>query len=253
MQISINELLEGKATIIKDKEYLATKDYVQPFLDKMKPFTNDFRVKVKVPDQITKDDDKDITFNRVLVEAVLPKEHTIDNHDEVIGFLYGLDIKKPIAKIYRGYLNRACTNLSVFQPQWLKVQEIEPETNVNFEVKELFNMENNFKLQLEGLKKTFFPREQMHEALGSWVDFCLTNTYDNGIHTVKLSPQLPIKAYKSLFIDQDSKYYVKESVEPTVFDVHEAMTQIITDDKKDLLSAFEKTIMVNQMMNLNLN
>src|SRR5690606_16844840 len=109
MQITVQELLQGKATIIKEKEYLSTKDYVQPFINKMKTFTNDFRIKVKLPDQITKDKDRDVTYNRVLIEAVLPANHTIHNHDEVIGFLYGLDIKKPIAKIYRGYLNRACT------------------------------------------------------------------------------------------------------------------------------------------------
>ena len=45
---------------------------------------------------------------------------------EVIGFLYGLDVRKPVVKIYRGYLNRACTNLCVFDHQWLNIQEIGP-------------------------------------------------------------------------------------------------------------------------------
>ena len=44
MKINIEDLLKGKATIIKDREYLPTKSYVEPFLERMSKFTNDFRV-----------------------------------------------------------------------------------------------------------------------------------------------------------------------------------------------------------------
>lgn len=67
-------------------------------------------------------DSTGITYNRVWIQAVLPPTHTIDGHDEVIGFLYGIDVKKPVVKIYRGYLNQACTNLTVFNPYWINVQ-----------------------------------------------------------------------------------------------------------------------------------
>ena len=36
MEITIELLLKGKSTIIKDKEFLSTSDYVKPFLDEMK-------------------------------------------------------------------------------------------------------------------------------------------------------------------------------------------------------------------------
>ena len=35
----------------------------------------------------------------------------IRDSDEVVGLVYGLDVRKPVVKIYRGGLNRACTNL----------------------------------------------------------------------------------------------------------------------------------------------
>ena len=38
MEITIELLLKGKSTIIKDKEFLSTSDYVKPFLDEMKKF-----------------------------------------------------------------------------------------------------------------------------------------------------------------------------------------------------------------------
>ena len=66
MEITIGKLLEGKSTIIKDKEYLATAEYVTPFLKIMSRFTKDFYCKVEVPKQVTVTDKKqDITYNRV--------------------------------------------------------------------------------------------------------------------------------------------------------------------------------------------
>ena len=57
MEITIDELLKGKATRIKKNEYLKTEAYVTPFLDKMSKLTNDFRIQVKLPDQVTKTKD----------------------------------------------------------------------------------------------------------------------------------------------------------------------------------------------------
>ena len=36
----------------------------------------------------------DLTYNRVLIQAVMPEQYCIDSHDEVVGFLYGIDVKK---------------------------------------------------------------------------------------------------------------------------------------------------------------
>ena len=110
MKLELSELLKGKATKIKDKEYFQTEAYVTPFLERMQKITNDFRVEVKLPDQITvtKKEDldfDDVTYNRVWIQAVLPESYTVDNHDEVIGMVYGIDTRKPVAKFYRGGLN----------------------------------------------------------------------------------------------------------------------------------------------------
>jgi hypothetical protein len=250
-EITINELLNGKATIIKNKSYLSTSDYVQPFLDKMKPFTSDFRVKVKLPDQITIGVSKDITYNRVLIEAVMPQDESADKeHDEVIGFIYGLDVRKPIAKIYRGLLNRACTNLSVFDPKWIEIQEVKPDESLKYNVKQLMELPNSSTTKLALLKKEFIDKEGLYKRLGEWVDRCLKSTYFNGIHSVKLSPSIAIDAYSSLYIDRDSKYFIEDSREASMFEIYNAFTQLITDDTKDIMNKFEKTILVNQILGL---
>ena len=66
MEITLNSLLEGKPTIIREKEYFATKDYIQPFVDEMSKFTKDFIIDVQLPGQITiSNDNKDLTYNKV--------------------------------------------------------------------------------------------------------------------------------------------------------------------------------------------
>jgi len=249
MVITINELLSGKSTLIKGKQYLATKDYVDPFIQDMSKYTNDFRVKIKLPDQMTGDTtDTDITYNRVLIEAVLPSDHSVEKHDEVIGLLYGLDIRKPVYKTYRGYLNQACTNLSVFDASWLNVAELKPLEGMKFDIKTMMELPNNFEVSLKALKKKTIDRTLMPEYLGRCIDKSLRDTYFNGIQSVKISPNVAIEAYKSLLLDPNSKYFIPETKDITTFDVHEALTQIVTDDEKDILNRFEKTMLINKFI-----
>lgn len=250
--ITIQELFKGKETIIKNKEFFATKTYVEPFLERMSKFTKDFRIQAVIPDQITKTGGSgDITYNRVLVQAVLPEEFTVNNHEEVIGFLYGVDVRKPVVKIYRGHLNSACTNLCVFNPQWLNIQELIPGDPINFNpIDELMSMPNDFKINLEKLKATYLDRMERKRLLGEWVDYSLRGSEDYGFGKVKIATSTPIDAYKSLFIDQESEYYIPEGYDPTLFDVYNAFTQIITDDKKDMMNKFEKTIIINRLLNI---
>jgi hypothetical protein len=43
-ELTLSELLKGKATIIKNKEFYPTKTYVEPFIEKMSAYTYDFKV-----------------------------------------------------------------------------------------------------------------------------------------------------------------------------------------------------------------
>lgn len=250
MDITLQELLKGKSTIIKNKEFFPTQHYVQPFIDKLSPLTDDFRFQVKIPDQMTISKDMtDLTYNRVLVQAVLPKKFTIDNHDEVVGFLYGIDVKKPVVKIYRGYLNQACTNLCVFNPTWLNVQELVPGEPINFSpIKSLLENTNDFAVQLDKLKSTYIDRNAKTQYLGEWVDYALRESQDYGFGKVKIAVSTPIDAYKELFINSDSDYFIPEGINPTLFDIYNSFSQLITDDKKDLMNKFEKTMIINRIL-----
>ena len=249
-QLTLTELYKGKSTLIKNKEFYPTKTYVEPFIERMSAFTNDFRIQVKLPEQMTTfKDTTDLTFNRVLIQAVLPEKYTIDQHEEVIGFLYGIDVKKPVAKIYRGYLNQACTNLCVFNPQWLNVQELVPGNPIDFNpIKSLLENTNDFAVKLDKLKSTFLDRQDRTNYLGEWVDYALRESEDYGFGKVKIAVSTPIDAYKSLFIDNESDYFIPQGIQPSLFDVYNAFTQVITDDKKDLMNKFEKVMIINRLL-----
>lgn len=254
-EITIQELLKGKSTIIKNKEFYPTKTYVEPFLEKMSAFTQDFSIQVKLPDQITKvNGTEDITYNRVLIQAKLPEKFSIENHDEVIGFLYGIDVRKPVVKIYRGHLNQACTNLSVFNPTWLKTQELVPGNPIDFSaIKHLMEDTSNFFNTIKKMKSDFLDRQDQTNYLGKWVDYALREHEDYGFGKVKIASSIPIKAYTEIFYNQESQYYIPQGYDPTLFDIYSAFTQVITDDKKDILNKFEKTIIINHLLGINEN
>ena len=132
MDITLDQLLKGKETKIRKAEFYNTKAYIEPFLDRLSKITDNFDVKVQLPDQVTiTDNQDDVTYNRVWIQGILPKSYSVDNHEEVIGMIYGLDVRKPVVKFYRGGLNMACTNLCVFNPTSLQTQELKPQQAID--------------------------------------------------------------------------------------------------------------------------
>ena len=258
MDITIEEVLKGKPTVIKGKNYYSTAGYVEPFLERMSKYTDDFRCHVQLPDQITRTVDgdinmDDITYNRVLIEAVMPDDMCYSNHEKVVGMVMGLDVRKPVAKFYNGALNMACTNLCVFSPEYLNCQAIEPETALDFKpLDKLLAMKDETKAILQILHETEFNNSilEQEKKLGKWVRNVMSSNYDNGFQPVKFSVDNAVQAYKSLFVKEDSDYYQTNDV-VTMFDVYNAFTQQITNSLtkgKDIINTFEKTILLRQIL-----
>ena len=259
MEIDLNTLLQGKATIIKKKEYLPTEAYVTPFLERMSKYTNDFRIQARLPDQIsiTKKEDlnlEDTVFNRVWIQAVLPNEFSFNNHQEVIGMVYGLDTRKPIVKIYRGALNMACLNLCVFNPSFLEVHELEPESPIYFRgLQSLMEQVSDIKSWLDRLSETFITYEEnvINENLGLWVRNALSTSFDNGYGKVKLSASTAVDAYKLLYEKEDSPYFVKPGEATSMFNVYNAFTELISNtDTRDIMNKAEKTLLLKDILTL---
>lgn len=256
MELTIDQLLQGKATRIKDKEYFSTEAYVVPFLERMSKFTNEFIIQAKPADQIslTPNGDvnfEDIIYNRVNIEAVLPNEYCYEGHKQVVGFVYALDTRKPVVKEYMGGLRTACLNLCTFNPTALSVQELAPEKAIDYNfLNHCLELVDNMGLKLKQLANMEFTHEDMYNELGMQIDRCINYKFHNDFGTVKLPESLPIEVYKNLFYNEKSPYFSKEGI-VSGFDVYQAYTDIICNGKsKDLVNRFEKTLLVSQILGI---
>lgn len=255
MEINFEQLLAGKATRIKEKEYFTTEAYVTPFMERMQDMTDNFIINVKPADQIslTKNGEinfDDIIYNRVWIQAVMPDEYAWDNHKRVISMIYALDTRKPVVKFYTGALNMACLNLCVFNPEMLSVAELEPESAINYSfLRNMLTVTDDIRCKLETLSNLEFNRDTIYDNLGHWVDNCITSKFNNGFGNVKLAESTPIEVYKDLFYNEKSKYYTTNAVVDG-FTVYNAFTELITGDKRDITNKFEKTLLISDILDI---
>lgn len=255
MEINFEQLLAGKATRIKEKEYFTTEAYVTPFMERMQDMTDNFIINVKPADQIslTKNGEinfDDVIYNRVWIQAIMPDEYAWDNHKRVISMIYALDTRKPVVKFYTGALNMACLNLCVFNPEMLSVAELEPESAINYGfLRNMLEVTDNIRCKLETLSNLEFNRDTIYDNLGHWVDNCITSKFNNGFGNVKLAESTPIEVYKDLFYNEKSKYYTTNGVVDG-FTVYNAFTELITEDKRDITNKFEKTLLISDILGI---
>lgn len=261
MNIELNTLLEGKATRIGEKEYFPTAAYVEPFLNRLHKLTSEFRVQAQLPKQVTFDSNgnivtDDITYNRVLIEAILPDEYKFSNdpHKGVIGMVFGIDVKKPVVKFFKGMERQSCTNLCVFSPQLLSCQELEANTAVDYKpLDNIIRQTDDTAAWLNKLTEKSFECDDYHinESLGKWVRNCLNYSYDNHFGKSKLAVSTAIDAYKALFEKEDSEYYFENKPEIPMYSIYNAFTNVITNNiKKDFFNLFEKTLLLQDILDL---
>ena len=262
MEITLEQLLAGRATRIKNKEYFPTAAYVEPFLERVSKLTKEFRVQVQLPTQITYTADgdintEDITYNRVLIEGILPEEYKFndDPHRAVLGMVYGIDVRKPVVKFFKGQERMSCTNLCVFSPELLACQDLESESAIDFNpLRRIIEQTDDTASCLRKLIETDFNCnvQNVNESLGRWIRNCINYNYNNHYQPVKIACSTPIDAYKLLFEKDDSEYYAGlDSGDISMYQVYNAFTQILTDGmKKDPFNIFEKTLLLKSILNL---
>lgn len=261
-EISLNELLAGRATRIKTNEYLPTRAYVEPFIERVSKLTSEFRVQIQLPKQITYTENgdintEDITYNRVLIEAILPDEYKFndDPHKTVLGMVYGIDVRKPVVKFFKGQERMSYTNLCVFSPELLSCQDLESGSPINFDpLTRIIEQTDDTAVYIKKLIESEFDTNDhnVNESLGKWIRNCINLSYNNHYQPVKIACSTPIDAYKLLFEKEDSEYYFGlNSGVMSMYQVYNAFTQILTDGmKKDPFNIFEKTLLLKDILGI---
>lgn len=248
----LKNVLNGKSTLIKNKQYLSAKDYIQPFLDRMDAYKVSYTCQVKPADQLSvTDSNPDVVYNRVHIQAIFPEEFYYKNGcRKVIGFVYGIDVKVPIAKFYIASIDDK-GNLIAFDPNAIIIQKLEDATPIDYScIQNLFNITDNTEVMLQQLKNNYIDREVFIHRLGEWVDLTLDQCIINDGGKVKLTSSLPIDVYKSLIKDKDSDYYIKETSQISIYDVYATFLGKIREDNKDIINQFEKTLLVNKILRI---
>lgn len=259
IELKLNEIYQGKATMIKENKYFSTQQYIEPFIDKVdKMCQGNFIVKAQPAKQIslTPQGDinmEDIVFNRVWVQAVLPGEYAFENHQQSISMLYALDTRKPLVKLFQNTLNMACLNLCVFSPKYLNVQELNPESAIDYNfIDYVIKLDDDTRIKLEALTQITYDKEDIKDKLGEWIDKCITKLkYVSNFGVIKLSETLPIEVYKHVVLDEKSPYFAKNGV-TTGFNIYNAFTDIISNDKgRDIINKYEKCNLISQLLEIN--
>lgn len=251
MEVTLDKLLSGKSTRINSKDFLSTEDYVKPFIEEMSKFTSTYRIEAIPPSQVTTDKEgEDITYNRVLVQAIMPTQ--IDEYNEIYTLAYSLDIRRPIYKVYKAMFNNTTNSIIAFDPNWLVVNEIKPAETFTLPIQNLMSFTSDFEVKLKKYKNdTLFTKENdRYVRLGSWIEKCQFAVWQNDFGgKVKWSPTNVVKAYNNIYINTSSDYYVGDK-DSSVINTYNSFAQLIADDKKDICNKFEKTMLINLLLGL---
>ena len=164
MEITLDKLLKGKSTRINSRDFYSTEDYVKPFVDEMSKFTSTYRVEAIPPSQVTLDKDgEDTTYNRVLVQAIMPSQ--VDEYNEIYTLAYSLDIRKPIYKIYKAMFNNTTNAIVTFDPNWLIVNEIKPNEMFKIPIQSLMSLTSDFEIKLKKYKNEVLSTKENERYL----------------------------------------------------------------------------------------
>lgn len=253
--LTLDNLYSGKATKIKGKEYLPTEAYIDPFINICKKWTDEFIVDAVEADQLSIINNEDnMIYNRVYIQAVLP-DTIFDNHKQVLGMIYALDTKIPVVKLFTGGLNMACTNLCVFNPDAIQVNQLEENVVPNFNfLNNCGEMLDEVVNKLHKITTSTIPntKEMATDSLGYWIDNAIRVSQNNEFAKVKLATSDVITAYKNLFLNSKSDYYQNpNNAEISVFDVYNSFTDTICNSKKsDMITKPEKVLLVSDILGL---
>lgn len=242
MEITLDALALGKPTVIKDKQYLPTLAYTEGFVKEMLKYTKRFITKVQMPSQITLSKDReDVTYNKVWIQAIMPG--MFDGLFEVYGFVYALDVKTPVYKIYRAFIDPDTLNTVAFDPNSIESYSLNPNEPITVDVSNLLEKNIDIHRHIKHLHESYISDDpvEIHELLGKFIDRTLLYDYKYIGGKIKLSTNNIINAYQKTFSDLTkpiNKWLLYSNI-----------CNEINDDK-DITNIFEKTLLVGMLFDL---
>lgn len=160
MQITLEELLQGKPYKKGNLVFNSTGDIVAPFIEQVYDHVDDWIITVQAPKELavervidTEIDTETLEeyklYSRVAIEGILKPEYQVsingnDLHKKTVGMIYALDTNDPVAKVYTGFLRQLCMNQCIFNPSYIESRSFNaPDFN------KLYRFPNTWLTQIE--------------------------------------------------------------------------------------------------------
>ncbi len=107
---------------------------------------------------------------------------------------------------------------------------------------QLMEMPNDVQIRLKRMKNEFLPNDAKcrHQNLGRILENTVFEEYKHRGGKVKIAPQLSLKAYMNVYMNQESKYFKPDTEQSNIYNFYESFASLIAADK-DIVNAFEKS------------
>lgn len=249
-QVSLTDLLRYKASQQEGNQFLtlpSPEAVLTPAFAKLSSHVSSYNCYVQEPNRKAVDTtdsgevaEKYMFADRVLVEAVLNTEDQVfgsDRYKTVVGFLYAHDVSKPIMKVYLGFENQACLNLSVFN-----AVDIAQRDFASTDFGAIYDVIDNY------LQRIDTRREELVQAHA-----LLTGEQLQGEQLERVIGQVALKAHKAiamkthfsqmmdLSFKPNGKYHKPDGVY-TRYDLYQAMTYTIGKDREVSIARPDKVL-----------
>lgn len=226
MEKQLEEILTSKIYVKENGalSFLSPNEYLKPFIDIVSPKAQSWEVKTSeaVVNKNTEDEVLNISYPRVVVEARLGG--SIPGFESVIGLIYALNTQRPIMKIYSGQNVSACTNLTIFNSEFLFQQDLlgnyrevysKAKDFYDHKVEEIVEFEEVY----TRLNNTQLTRQQLNDKMG---DMLLKSP------RTRLGTTPIVQAAKML-MDSSSAYsvYKGNSFQCSEWNIFNAVTQAL--------------------------
>jgi hypothetical protein len=252
-KLLLDDVLNSKI-YIKDNvgiQFQSPASYIEPFLLSLNKLSPSYEIEVsgRVANKNSTDTSINEAFARVKVEAKLPAEYNIHEHDTVVGLVYALDIGKPVMKVYTGQNAWACTNLCIFRADQIHQIELMQGVSTIYDKTKTFSERiteqvRDFSERLTQMKERQYAGDEIDEVIGKLLRKSIESKGSVGTTPI-------VSAAQSLF-DKSSVYGIKDN-KTSEWNIYSALTQYLTD-KADLLDRATKTLYVSNMFDqLHLN
>lgn len=242
MEVTLDYLLKGVATISKETIFLPTKDYVTPFINEMKRYTENFVVKVTPSKQSFIHNGEIITaFYKVWIQAILPEEE--NGYKVSYNMQYILDSNTPAYKFFKGYILSGRTQVVVTQQDYI-MGTMESSKEIPNDFKKLLDRKSDINSWLEKLRCTEIINPQ--QVLGRMAESAMKTQLNIDGQKTKLSPTEIIVAYSTVYMDSLNGTTVRNNKQATLYDLYKIIVEAICNDK-DMINVAEKIIVTNQI------